>query len=338
MKCWVHAMGWSPKDARLASECYGQLIKLWDTQTRREIGVLRGHTSQLMALCWSPDGQRLASGARDQTVRIWDPETGRQTVALAAHKQAMGALEWSPDGRWLASADENDGTVRLWDALPGYLAERSPLALPELERRLRLNPQSAADRLLLAEVYARAGKWQEAAADWNEAGRVQPANPPWFLGGWWVAGPFPATFDAAEETATEVDPVRQPTEVPGTGERTALRWRPVDASSDGCLDLSALLPHRKEKGCAYVMVRLYSPREEAVTAWIDSTADMRLRVNGAVVKELKAAQPPRTEDEAVEVTLRKEWNTLLFRVGVGEHQDQLRLWLTRRSTSRRPME
>jgi WD40 repeat protein len=333
LKGWVHAMSWAPKTARLASEYDSQLIKLWDTQTGRETGMLRGHTSQLLALCWSPDGQRLASGERDQTVRIWEPDTGRQILTLTAQRQAMGALHWSPDGRWLANTDESDGKVRLWDALPGYLAERSPLALPELERRLRINPQSAPDLLLRAEVYARAGKWQEATADWNEAGRVQRANPPWFIGGWWVAGPLPATFEAAEETATDIDPVRQPTEVPGAGEISALRWRAADASSDGCLDLAAIRPSRKEKESGYVLVRLYSPREEVVTARLDSTGDMRLRVNGAVVKEMKATQPPRTEDEAVAVMLREGWNTLLFRVGVGEQQDHLCMWL---SGTRRP--
>ncbi len=69
------------------------------------------------------------------------------------------------DYRWLASASEYDWKLRLWDALPGYLAERSPLALPELDRRLRINPRSASDLLLRAEVNARAGKWQEAATD-----------------------------------------------------------------------------------------------------------------------------------------------------------------------------
>jgi dipeptidyl aminopeptidase/acylaminoacyl peptidase len=329
-KCWVHAMSWGPKDARLASEYDEQLIKLWDPHTGRETGMLRGHTSQLMAMSWSPDGQRLASGARDRTVRIWDPETGRQTVSLTAHKQAMGALDWSPDGRWLASADEYEGKVRLWDALPGYLAERSPLALPELNRRLRVHPQSAADFLLRAEVYARAGKWREAAADWNEARRVQRADPSWFVAGWWAAGPFPETFGAVEETATDIDPVGPLAAAPGTGESSALRWRPADASSDGCLDLSALLPHRKEKERAYVLVRVYSPREETVTARLDCSGDLRLRVNGAVIKEMKATSPPRTEDKAVAVTLREGWNSLLFQVGVGEQQDQMCMWLTRR--------
>jgi hypothetical protein len=78
------------------------------------------------------------------------------------------------------------------------------------------------------------------------------------------------------------------------------------------------------------LVRLYSPREESVTAQLDSTGDLRLRVNGVVAMEMKVAQPPRTEDEAVAVTLQEGWNTLLFRVGLGEQQDQLRLWLTRR--------
>jgi WD40 repeat protein/tRNA A-37 threonylcarbamoyl transferase component Bud32 len=328
-KSWVYGLGWCRQNAQLASVYFGQMIKLWDTQSKRESAVLRGHTHGIMAIAWRRDGQRLASGARDNTVRIWDPEAGRQTVSLNAHKQHMGALDWSPDGRWLASASEYDWKVRLWDALPGYLAERSPLALPELNRRLRINPKSVSDLLLRAEVYARAGKWQEAAADWNEGERVQRGSHPWFLGGWWVAGPFPATFDAADETATDVDPVTQPSEAPGSGKSSALRWQLANASSDGSLDLSALLPHRKEKECAYVVVRVYSPRDEVATARLDCTGDIRLHVNGAVVKEIKASVTL-TEDQAVAVTLREGWNTLLFRVDIGDRQDQLRMWLTRR--------
>jgi WD40 repeat protein/serine/threonine protein kinase len=326
LKSWIHAMSWSPNSASLATEYDAQWIKLWDAQTRRETGLLRGHTSGIMALCWSPDGQRLASGARDQTVRVWDPVTGRQTLTLPANRQAMGAIEWSPDGRWLGSVDELQNTIRLWDALPGYLAERSPLALPELDRRLRTNPRSVPDRLLRAEVFARTGKWQGAAADWEEAGSVQPADSAWFIGGWWVAGPFSEASDFPEETAGDVDPVRPP-----VGESSAPGWRAADASSDGCLDLTELLPHRTEKERACVLVRVYSPREQVATALLDSTGDLRLRVNGTVVKELKATRPPRTEDEPVSVTLKAGWNTLLFRVGVGEEQDQLRLWLRRRN-------
>lgn len=324
MNGWYYAMSWSPKDGRLALP-----TRLWDTQTRRETVSLRGHTSDVSALGWSPDGQRLASGAGDQTVRIWDPDTGRQIVMLPTQNQAKGALDWSPDGRWLTSVGQ-DGKVRLWDALTGYLAEGSPLALPELDRKLRVNPHSASDLLLRAELYARAGKWQEAAADWNEAQLVQRSNSSWFIAGWWVAGPFPATFEAAEEAATEIDPVRRPAEVPGEGESSALRWRLADASSDGCLDLSALPRHYKEKECACVLVRLYSPREEFVTARLDSTGDMRLRVNGAVVKEMKAVQPDQAKDEAAAVALREGWNTLVFRIGLGDQLDQLRMWLTRR--------
>jgi eukaryotic-like serine/threonine-protein kinase len=318
---WYHALRWTPKGGRLAlPDC------LRDTQSGRETAKLRGHTAAVQALSWSPGGERLASGAADQTVRIWDPDTGRQLVTLDGQNQAMGALDWSPDGRWLASADDG-GKVHLWDALPGYLAERSPLALPELERKLRAAPPSAADLVLRAEVYARAGKWQEAAADWDQAQRIRGTNSSWFVAGWWVAGPFPAAFEATEETAADIDPVRPPVGDPVARESTPLHWRLADASSDGCLDLSGL-PRRTETGCACVLVRVYSARSQVVTALLDSTGDTRLRINGELVREMKAATPPRNEDEAVPVTLKEGWNTLLFRVAVGEQQDQLRMGLT----------
>jgi WD40 repeat protein len=47
-------------------------IRLWDVDTKREIGRLSGHHDSVRSVEVSVDGTLLVSGSQDQTVRIWD--------------------------------------------------------------------------------------------------------------------------------------------------------------------------------------------------------------------------------------------------------------------------
>ncbi len=47
-------------------------IRLWDVQTKREIGRLVGHREAVRTVALSTDATVLISGSRDRTVRIWD--------------------------------------------------------------------------------------------------------------------------------------------------------------------------------------------------------------------------------------------------------------------------
>ncbi len=47
-------------------------IRLWDVQTKREIGRLVGHREAVRTVALSTDAMVLVSGSRDRTVRIWD--------------------------------------------------------------------------------------------------------------------------------------------------------------------------------------------------------------------------------------------------------------------------
>jgi len=62
----------------------------------------------------------LAVSARDSLIRIWAVPSGRLVATLKGHKRANIMLSFNSDGRTLASmANDNDGTVKLWNIATG---------------------------------------------------------------------------------------------------------------------------------------------------------------------------------------------------------------------------
>jgi WD40 repeat protein len=103
----------------LASASWDGTIKLWNTESGRELRTLAGHGWGVYKAVFSPDGKQLASASRDGTVKIWNVATGTNTQTLVADSFAVKSVAWSQDGRLLASSG-NEGVVKLWDAASGH--------------------------------------------------------------------------------------------------------------------------------------------------------------------------------------------------------------------------
>ena len=99
------------------------VIHLWNLATGAPLGLLRGHSSDILGLCWDggEDGPRLVSTSRDGTTRVWNTTGtggGKQTVGvvLLAPKlteASASSLDWvafRPDGTFEGSAG---GTSRV---------------------------------------------------------------------------------------------------------------------------------------------------------------------------------------------------------------------------------
>jgi WD40 repeat protein len=127
----------SPHGKRLAARATGDLIRLWDTTTGKEIRPVRGgHEAAVVALAVSPNGRTVASVGRDNTLRLWDVPGGREirTLPLAGGGDVrigdMGRIGWwtvafSPDGKTVAAGSPFN-LIRVWDVATGKRRAQFP--------------------------------------------------------------------------------------------------------------------------------------------------------------------------------------------------------------------
>ncbi len=64
----------SPDGKTIATGGTPPEVRLWDINTGKITGLLKGHTDQVRSLSFSPDGKKLASGGADKSVLIWTLE------------------------------------------------------------------------------------------------------------------------------------------------------------------------------------------------------------------------------------------------------------------------
>jgi len=88
--------------------------RLLDSEADRSVGVLVGHSEDVLSVAFDPRGERLASASRDHTIRLWEVVSLESIGTLRGHQDAVNDVAFLPDGSRLVSASD-DGTVRLWD-------------------------------------------------------------------------------------------------------------------------------------------------------------------------------------------------------------------------------
>jgi len=114
----VWSVAFSPDGNWVVSGSFDNSIRLWKSDSGKQLAVFSGHEDAIHCVTFSPDGRRVLSGSKDRTLRLWDVPSGAQLAVLSGHDDAVSSVAFSPDGHRLLSGSF-DGTVRIWDAQSG---------------------------------------------------------------------------------------------------------------------------------------------------------------------------------------------------------------------------
>ncbi len=111
-------VAFSPNGTRIATASHrGHQIKIWESNTGRELMTLNGHLNFVNSVAFSPDGSLIASGSSDGTVKAWDAETGQVMLTCSGASDVRG-VAFSPDGKRIALGS-GDHAIRVWSTRTG---------------------------------------------------------------------------------------------------------------------------------------------------------------------------------------------------------------------------
>ena len=124
----VRSVAFSPDRRIFASSGTDNTIRLWDLQTRSELGQpLREHTAPVVSLAFSPkEPSILASGAQDAKILLWNIDNHKVVGQLLGHRQAIASIAFSPNADILVSGSY-DQTVIVWNLRAGKPICQSPV-------------------------------------------------------------------------------------------------------------------------------------------------------------------------------------------------------------------
>lgn len=94
---------------------YDGNVHVWNLSTGKEELMMRGHTSEVLAIAVSMDGRNLATGDAHGEIKLWDQETGQVRATFRGQGDAVSSICFSADNMTLSSIDSK-GTIRHWRA------------------------------------------------------------------------------------------------------------------------------------------------------------------------------------------------------------------------------
>jgi WD40 repeat protein len=116
----ITGFAFSPDGRSLVSSSKDGTLRLWETETGREVATLQQPRFGFNAMYWvsacaySPNGQLIASTSLDDTLSVWDVASLEEVARFKGHKGLTSKCLFSPDGRRMVTAS-TDCTLRIWD-------------------------------------------------------------------------------------------------------------------------------------------------------------------------------------------------------------------------------
>jgi WD40 repeat protein len=114
----------SPDGEKLATGCDDEIVRIWDTESGKELYKLEvpqekpPGVTMPPRVVFSPDGKKLLTTTGYVTFKIWDVESGKELRRFEGHGERTDWKIFSSDGTKLLTAS-HDKTARLWDVETG---------------------------------------------------------------------------------------------------------------------------------------------------------------------------------------------------------------------------
>ena len=147
-------------------------IYIWQINTKQFIGILRGHSTSVTAICFNFKAVLLASIDENEQIHIWNISQFRCQKIIVRKDRKEGTsqgeitqLKFSPDGKWLVSAGRRD-TIDIWRAdIEGIgeglgLSKQEPRMLKNFHTRVGCVCFSADGTILAASDYNTVSCWK----------------------------------------------------------------------------------------------------------------------------------------------------------------------------------
>jgi len=109
----VCSLAWTSDQKKLITGSYPS-IRIFDTATWQQIGILEGHTQSVYSLSLFQNDRLLTSGSYDKTARLWNLDTNLPVGPPLQHQAFVESAAISADGKLLVTGCANKNAY-VWD-------------------------------------------------------------------------------------------------------------------------------------------------------------------------------------------------------------------------------
>ena len=110
----VSSVAISPDGKKILSISSDNSIKLWDTESGREIRTFSGYEYIIRSALFNLDGKCIVLGTADKTIKLWDLETGENIGTFLLPSNNINSVEINHDGKQIISCCDNS-LIIIWD-------------------------------------------------------------------------------------------------------------------------------------------------------------------------------------------------------------------------------
>ncbi|CAG8461370.1 10173_t:CDS:10 [Ambispora gerdemannii] len=121
----VKCVGFVGQEGReIISGSSDNTLRIWDTESSKEIGVLEGHESRIWDVSSNKNGSVVSSASGDGTIKLWDMKGSKHIciTSLSGHTSDVYTVKFHPGDNHVVSGGY-DKIVRLYDVNTGQLVK-----------------------------------------------------------------------------------------------------------------------------------------------------------------------------------------------------------------------